>query len=87
MFGTPQQNDIIKRRNHTLLDMVRSMLENSSLPDSLWGEALRTTTYILNQVPSKYVSRTSFELWLGRMPNLHHFPVWGCKVEVQVYNP
>ena len=61
MFGT-QQNDIIKRRNHTLLDMVRSMLENSSLPDSLWGEALRTTAYILNQVPSKYVSRTSFEL-------------------------
>ena len=58
-----------------MLDMVRSMLANSSLPDYLWGEALGTTTYILNQVPSKYVSKTPFELWSGRKPNLHHFRV------------
>ena len=70
-----------------MLDMVRSMLANSSLPDYLWGEALGTTTYILNQVPSKYVSKTPFELWSGRKPNLHHFRVWGCKVEVRIYNP
>ena len=75
MHDTLQQNDIAKRRNHTWLAIVRSMLANSSLPNYLWGEALRMTTYILNLVPSKYVSKTPFEFWLGRKPNLHHFRV------------
>ena len=63
MFGSPQQNGIAERRNRTLLDMVRFMLVNSSLPELLWGEALKNTTYILNQVPSKYVPKTLYELW------------------------
>ena len=38
------------------------MLFNSSLPEFLWGEALKIATYILNQVPSKYVPKTPYEL-------------------------
>ncbi|KAH9697754.1 Integrase catalytic domain-containing protein [Citrus sinensis] len=57
MPGTPEQNGIAERRNHTLLDMMRCMLSNSTLPDFLWGEALRTAAYILNQVPSSRDSR------------------------------
>ena len=63
MIGTPQQNGTTERRNRTLLDMVSSMLENYSLPDYLWGEALMTIFYILNQVMSKSIPKTSFELW------------------------
>ena len=44
------------------MDMVRSMLSNSSLPISLWMEALKTAVYLLNKVPSKAVPKTSFEL-------------------------
>ena len=62
MSGTPQQNEIAKRRNRTLLDMVRCMLVNFSLPEFLWGEALKTTASILNQVPSKSVPKTPYEL-------------------------
>jgi len=32
MPGTPQQNGVAERRNHTLMDMVKSMLSYSSLP-------------------------------------------------------
>ena len=32
MPNTLQQNGVAERRNHTLLDMVRCMLSNSSLP-------------------------------------------------------
>ena len=63
MPRTPQKNGIVERRNHTLSDVVRSMLENSSLSDYLWGEAVKMTTYILNQVPSKDDPKTPFELW------------------------
>ena len=46
-----------------LLDMVRCMLVSSSQPEFLWGEALKTAAYIFNQVPSKFVSKTPYELW------------------------
>ncbi|RVX10693.1 Retrovirus-related Pol polyprotein from transposon TNT 1-94 [Vitis vinifera] len=49
--STSQHNGVAQKRNRTLLDMVRCMLSKSSLPEFLWGEALRTATYILNQVP------------------------------------
>ena len=32
MSGTPSQNGVAKRRNHTLKDMVRSMISHSTLP-------------------------------------------------------
>ena len=75
MLGTPRHNGIAKRRNHTLLDMVRCMLINSSLPEFLWGEVLKTTTYILNQEPSKSVLKTLYELWSQKKPSLCHFHV------------
>ena len=62
MLGTTQQNGIVEMRNRTLLDMVRCMLVNSSLPEFLWGEDLKTAAYILNQVPSKFVLKTPYEL-------------------------
>ena len=66
MSGTPQQNGVVERHNRTLMDMGRSMLNNSSLPKSLWMHALNTAVYLLNRVPSKVVLKTPFELWMGR---------------------
>ncbi|GKD12310.1 putative RNA-directed DNA polymerase [Tanacetum coccineum] len=50
---TPQLNGVAERRNRTLLDMVRSMMSQATLPISFWGYALETTAYILNLVPAK----------------------------------
>ena len=86
--GTPEQNGVAERRNRTLMDMVRSMLSsNSNLPKSLWTEALKTSVYILNRVPTKAVSKTPFELWKGWKPSLNHVRIWGCPSEVRIYNP
>lgn len=85
MLGTPQQNGIAKRRNRTLIEMVRSMLSNT-LPLSLWIYPLMTATYVLNQVPSKAVPKTLFELWIGRKPSLRHLRLWGCPAEVRLCN-
>ena len=72
LLGTSQKTGVAKKRNHTLLDMVRSMLSYSNLRIFLWGEALKTAMYILNWVPSKAVPSTPFELWTSRKPSLRH---------------
>ncbi|KAA0051846.1 retrotransposon protein, putative, Ty1-copia subclass [Cucumis melo var. makuwa] len=64
--GTPQQNGVSERRNQTLLDMVRSMMSYTHLPNSFWGYAMQTAVYILNCVPSKSISETPLKLWNGR---------------------
>ncbi|KAF2284014.1 hypothetical protein GH714_017985 [Hevea brasiliensis] len=38
------------------------MLSHSSLPEFLWGDALKTVVYILNQVLTKSVPKTPYEL-------------------------
>ena len=82
----PQQNGVAKRRNHTLMDMIRSMLSNSTLSLSLWMYALKTIVYLLNQVLIKAVPKTTFEMWIGRKPSLRHLHVWGCSAKARVYN-
>ena len=51
------------------------MLVNSSLPEFLLGEALKTSTYILNQMPSKSIPKTPYELCSQKKPSLLHFHV------------
>ena len=75
MPGTPKKNGVAEHRNRTLMDMVRSMISRTKLPQSLWGEALQTAMYILNRVPSKFVPKTPFELWTNRKLSLNHLKV------------
>src|SRR3954470_6940179 len=46
---TPQHNGLAERRNRTLLDITRSMLQEKKLPCNLWGEAVSTSAYVLNR--------------------------------------
>jgi len=87
MPGKPSMNGVAERRNRTLKDMMRSMVSHSSLPESLWGEALMTAAYILNRVPSKVVNKIPYELWTGKKPSIKHLHIWGCPAEARPYRP
>ena len=71
----PQHNGVAKRRNRTLLDMVRSMMGKADLLKSLWGYALETVVYILNRVPSKSIEVTPYEIWTNKKLHLSHMKV------------
>ena len=68
------------------MDMVRSMVSYSSLPISLWMEALKTAIHILNRVPCKSVSKIPYELWKEKEPSLNYLRVWGCPAKAKVFN-
>ncbi|GKG20020.1 putative ribonuclease H-like domain-containing protein, partial [Tanacetum coccineum] len=44
---TPQQNGIVERRNHTLVEAARTMLIFSKAPLFLWAKAVATACYTL----------------------------------------
>ena len=87
MPDTLSVNGTAERKNQTLQDMVRSMMAESSLHISLWGEALKTTIYLLNRVPTKETIKTPYELWIGRKPSLKYLHIWGCPAQARLYVP
>ncbi|GJW26216.1 retrotransposon protein, putative, ty1-copia subclass [Tanacetum coccineum] len=72
---TPQHNGMSKRRNITLLDMVRSMMSQTTLLMSFWDYALESVARILNMVPTKKVEKTPYEVWHGQAPKLSYLKV------------
>jgi hypothetical protein len=47
---TPQQNNMVKRKNKTHIDMARTMLEEYKTLDQFWPEAMNTTCHAINQL-------------------------------------
>ncbi|CAL8155107.1 unnamed protein product [Prunus armeniaca] len=45
---TPQQNDVVERKNQTIMNMVRSILLKKSIPKTLWTEAINWSVHVLN---------------------------------------
>jgi hypothetical protein len=76
---SPQQNDVVERRNQTVVGMARALLKQRGMPAVFWGEAVVTAAYILNRSPTKALNgRTPYEAWHGRKPAVSHLWVFGC---------
>jgi hypothetical protein len=77
--STPQQNGVDERKNHHLLDMVRTLLLESSVPPYFWCEALSTSVYLINRLPSPTLNHVSpfFKLF-GHSPLYYDLRTFGC---------
>jgi transposase InsO family protein len=77
---TPQQNGVVERKNTTLLDMARTMLDEYKTPDRFWAEAINTACYSINRLYLHWIlKKTSYELLTGKKPNVSYFRVFGSK--------
>ena len=45
---TPEQNGVAERKNRTIMEAVRAMLHDQSLPKFLWAEAANIAVYVQN---------------------------------------
>jgi ribosomal protein L12E/L44/L45/RPP1/RPP2 len=82
---TPQQNGVVERKNITLLDMARTMLDEYKTPDWFWAEAINTACYSINWLYlHRIFNKTSYELLTGKKPNVSYFRVFGSKCFILV---
>ena len=64
---TPQQNGVVERKNRTLLDMARTMLDEYKAPDQFWTKAINTACYSINRLYlHRVLKKTSYELLTGK---------------------
>jgi len=60
---TPQQNGVVERKNKTLQEMARTMLNESNVEEYFWAEVINTSCYILNRVSiRKVLNKSPYEL-------------------------
>ncbi|KAG5871728.1 hypothetical protein JTB14_004746 [Gonioctena quinquepunctata] len=61
------------------------MLTQSGLPINLWAEATNMAVYLLNRRPCKPDdSKTPYERWIGKQPDLRHLRTFGSEAFVLV---
>ena len=84
---SPSMNVAAESRNRTLKDIVRTMASWTTLPNSLYGEPLKTTVYILNRVPTKTTNKTPYELWTSKKLVQRHLRIWAYPIEARPYRP
>ncbi|WVZ53171.1 hypothetical protein U9M48_004152 [Paspalum notatum var. saurae] len=77
---TPPQNGVVERKNRTLVEMVRTMLDEHRTPRRFWAEVVNTAYYIANRIFLRaFLGKTSYELRFGRQPSVKHLRAFGCR--------
>nr|GEU29885.1 hypothetical protein [Tanacetum cinerariifolium] len=76
---SPQQNDVVERRNRTLIEAARAMLIYARALLFLWAEAVAIACFTQNRsiIRLRY-GKTLYELLLDKLSDLSYFHVFGA---------
>jgi hypothetical protein len=82
-----QQNGVVERKNRTVQQMARSMMNKKNIGQTCWVEAIHTTVHVLNKSNLKpHSNKTPYELWYGRPTSIKHFKIFGSKFYIKNNN-
>jgi hypothetical protein len=77
----PQQNGVAERKNRSIEETVKALLNDQGLSMFLWGEATMTTIYVQNRSPHRILKdMTPEEAFSGKKPNVENLRIFGCPV-------
>ncbi|KAL8119418.1 hypothetical protein AgCh_016803 [Apium graveolens] len=77
---TPKPNGVVERKNITLVEAARTMLQDAKLPTSFWEEAVNTTCYTQNiYLINKALGKSPYSIMSKKKPTLKHLHVFGSK--------
>ena len=68
-----------ERLNRTLLERMHAGLIDAGLQKKFWPYAVENAAYTSKFVPTKGQTQTPYELFWGKVPDISHLRVFGCK--------
>jgi len=71
---------VVERKDRSLEELVRTMLNETLLPKYFWADVINTTSYVLiRMLINLILNATLYEIFKGRRLVLTHLKVFGCK--------
>jgi transposase InsO family protein len=81
----PQQNGVAERKNRSVEETVKAIMNDQGLSMYLWGEATMTTIYVQNRSAHCILKdMTREESFSGKKPNVEHLRIFGCPVYIHI---
>jgi transposase InsO family protein len=75
----PQQNGVAERKNRSIEESIKAMMNDKNLSMFLWGEATMTIMYVQNRSPHHILKNmTPKEAFSGKKPSVEHSRIFGC---------
>jgi IS30 family transposase len=80
---TPQQNGVVERKNMTLIESARIMLDEYNISNHFWAKAINMVCHVINRLYlHRLLKKTPHELLTDNKPNVSYFRVFGSKCYV-----
>lgn len=76
---SPEQNGRAERKNRTLVETARTMIQAGRLNSSLWSEAIKTATYLRNRIANRQDGKSPWERFFGEAPSIKHIRTFGSR--------
>jgi hypothetical protein len=74
------QNGVVERKNRSLCEMARTMLDEHRTPRRYWVKEVNTACQVGNKIFLRaFLNKTCYELMHGRAPRVSHFRAFGCR--------
>ena len=83
---SPQQNGIAERKNRSLVEVARTMLNDSNLSKWWWAEAVNTANHIQNRVISQATNSIPYEKLFEIQLKFDDLHVFGEDVYVKIHD-
>jgi transposase InsO family protein len=74
------QNGVVERKNRSLCEMARTMLDEHRTPRRYWAAAVNTACHVGNRIFLRaFLNKACYELMHGRAPRVSHFRAFGSR--------
>ena len=76
---TPQQNGVVERKHHYLVETGLALSNHAHIPLQYWEDAFQTACYLINRLPTSTIQNLSpYEKLFAQAPNYNFLRVFGC---------
>lgn len=80
----PEQNGVAERKNRTIMEAVRTMLEESQLGKCLWAEAADAANHVFNRIVDKRLGMSPHEKLFNQKPRKEEFHQFGTDAYIMI---